>query len=289
MNPFEIIRARVDLAEIAEKYTELHQSGKACVGRCPRPDHEDRDPSFYVYPDRRFHCYGCGWHGDVTDLWTVVHGVESGIKAALNLARECGIELPGIDPEARKLAEERQQRESEYLENAKKAHDALREAPDVIEWWKRRGFDEELRQRFLLGEHEGSAIIPFWNRGRVQGFIKRNLEGTPKYELQKAEKFVSGYRPLFIPGTAYGEAFLVEGYMDALALVALGFSAIAVGGTGISERQLDELRRLLGPFYILPDADESGRKAAQEWAERLYPKALLCPADYERQEENNDD
>ena len=66
---FETLRGEVDLAQLAGRYTELRpSSGRASVGRCPRPDHEDQNPSFHVYPDRRFHCYGCRWHGDVVDF-----------------------------------------------------------------------------------------------------------------------------------------------------------------------------------------------------------------------------
>jgi DNA primase len=136
--------------------------------------------------------------------------------------------------------------------------------------------------------HKGAAVIPFWNRGRVEGFVRRYLEGEPKYKLQKAEKFVRGYRPLFIPGTAHGEVFLVEGYVDALALAALGYSAVAVGGTHASDRQLEELRRLPELIYILPDSDEPGNKAAREWVEKLCPKALLCPTNYEKENESDD-
>ena len=37
-----------------------------------------------------------------------------------------------------------------------------------------------------------------------------------------------------------------------------------------------------GRIYILPDADEEGRKAARGLVEDLYPKAMLCPPEYER-------
>lgn len=83
-----------------------------CVGRCPHSDHEDRNPSFCVYPDRRFHCYGCGWPGDATDLWAAVNGIEPDIGAALDLARELGVELPDADPEAQRLAEAQRQQEA---------------------------------------------------------------------------------------------------------------------------------------------------------------------------------
>jgi DNA primase len=75
-------------------------------------------------------------------------------------------------------------------------------------------------------------------------------------------------------------AFLVEGVVDALAVAALGESVVAIGGTSISREQREALARLPGPLYILPDADEEGQKAARNWVRDLYPKALLCPAEY---------
>jgi len=284
MSIFEVLRELTDLTDLAARHTEMSQSGSTHVGRCPHPDHEDRNPSFHIYPDSRFHCFGCGWHGDVTDLWAAVNGIEPGIGAARDLAHEFGVELPGVDPEAQEKAEERRKKEASNLKKAERGHDNLRRDEKVLAWWEGRGFEEDLRRRFLLGAHDGNPIIPFWNRGRVEGFVKRRLEGEPKYELPRKEKFLRGYRPLFVPGTSRGEVFLVEGYVDALALAALGYHAIAVGGTHMSAHQLDELRRIPGTIYILPDADESGGKAAREWVERLYPNALICPPNYEKEE-----
>jgi DNA primase len=289
VNPFELVREQIDLLEVAQECTEMHRSGRAYVGRCPHPDHEDKTPSFHVYPDRRFHCYGCGFHGDVTDLWAVASGGESGIGAALDLTRRFGIEIADADPEARRLSEERRQVEAEYLKQAENAHQALAQAPEVAEWWERRRFDEDLRQRFRLGACEGTAVIPFWNRGRVHGLIRRKLEGEPKYLLPRAEDLLIGYRPLFIPGPVRSGMFLVEGYRDALALVALGYDAAAVGGNHISDRQMEELMRLPGCIYILPDADQEGEKAARRWAKELYPKSRVCPSTYEKEASNNDD
>jgi DNA primase len=155
----------------------------------------------------------------------------------------------------------------------------------VANWWERRGFDEELRKRFLVGAVDGAeASIPFWNRGRVHGIVRRKLEGEPKYVLPKKEDFPVGHRPLFVPGPVKGEMLLVEGYVDALALAALGYGVAAVGGTHANQQQMEELRRLSDRIYVLPDADEEGRKAARRWAEELYPKAMLCPPEYERKE-----
>jgi DNA primase len=280
---FESIREQIDLVAVADRHLDLAPSGSAMKGRCPYSDHDDENPSFYAYPDGRFHCYGCGRHGDVVDLWATLKGLRPGIEAACDLAQEYGISLPEADLEATDKADERRRREAEYLEDAQKFHQALTRAQEVAEWWEQRGFDEDLRQRFLLGAHEGAAVIPFWTRGRVEGFIRRNLQGEPKYRLQRAEEFVRGYRPLFIPGALNGEMFLVEGYVDALALAALGSSAIAIGGTHISDRQMEELMRIPGRLYILPDDDGPGEEAARRWVEDLYPKAALCPANYEKE------
>jgi DNA primase len=118
-------------------------------------------------------------------------------------------------------------------------------------------------------------------RGRVKVLIRRKLRDEPKkYLYPNAEDFSEGHRPLFIPGPVRDGSFLVEGIVDALALAAVGESAVAIGGTGISREQLRELESLPGPLYIIPDADDQGAAAAREWVRHLYPRGLLCPAEY---------
>jgi hypothetical protein len=63
-------------------------------------------------------------------------------------------------------------------------------------------------------------------------------------------------------------------------LAALGFNAVAIGGTGISENQMAELRKLNGSLFIFPDDDEPGAQAGRQWVSDLYPRTFLCPAEY---------
>ena len=282
MNVFEKLRECVDLVELADRFTELRPSGNTFCGCCPFPEHQDNTPSFYCYPDQRFHCFGCRRHGDAVDLWAAVKGIEPGIEAALDLAQEYGVELPEMGPEDQKRAQERREREARYLRGAEACHQALAGNARVGEWWELRGFGKDLQERYLLGASRDGieATIPLWNRGRVKGLVRRKLEGEPRYIYPRAEEFPEGHRPLFIPTAVRSGAFLVEGIVDALALGALGESAIAVGGTAISQQQMRELKRLAGPLYILPDADREGAEAARKWVRELYPKALLCPAEY---------
>jgi DNA primase len=275
VNIFETLREQVTI----DRLIEPGSGGKA---HCVAPGHQDNDPSMHVYDDH-VHCFACGFHGDVTDLWAAIRGFGRPVEAALDLAREFGIELPEASPEARKRAKERREKEDLCLVQARACHGALSRYPHVSQWWEDRGFGEELRERFLLGTNKDgtAAVIPFWHRGRVQGLIRRKLEGEPKYLYPKAEEFSGGYRPLFIPASVGAGAFLTEGIVDALALAAIGEDAIAVGGTGMSREQLRELDALPGQLYILPDADEVGKQAAREWARKLYPKALVCSPEYE--------
>jgi CHC2-type zinc finger protein len=72
---FDSIKARHPLGEYCQKRgVELHRSGPSgeLVGLCPL--HKEKTPSFHVYPDNHYYCYGCGAHGDVTDLEQALSG-----------------------------------------------------------------------------------------------------------------------------------------------------------------------------------------------------------------------
>lgn len=58
------LKGKVAIQEIIRWYVALRPSGQTYVGNCPF--HEDRIPSFTVYPQTgRFYCYGCRASGDV--------------------------------------------------------------------------------------------------------------------------------------------------------------------------------------------------------------------------------
>ena len=264
---FDALREAVPIERLVE--TNGHRKA-LCVA------HEEQTPSMHIYEDH-VHCFACGFHGDVTDVWGAQRGIERPFEAALDLAREFGVQLPEMSKESRQRAEEQRAKEESHLKLARRCHHALDEHPGVREWWEGRGFGAELRERFLLGTNRDGTegVIPFWNRGRVLGLVRRKLEGEPKYKLPTGEK------DLFIPGPIKQEIFLTESYPDALAVVAAGRNAIAVGGTDISDAQTEELRNLPAErFYILPHADEPGAEAAKVWGRRFFPRAKVCPADY---------
>ena len=60
----ERVKEAIPVEDFIAQYVELRRSGRNLVGRCPF--HEDRNPSFVVFPETRsFHCFGCRAGGDV--------------------------------------------------------------------------------------------------------------------------------------------------------------------------------------------------------------------------------
>ena len=75
----------------------LARSGRQWKGCCPF--HGEKTPSFYVYEDGHYHCFGCGAHGDAISF--VMQSQGAGFMEAVErLAAEAGLEVPKPSPEA---------------------------------------------------------------------------------------------------------------------------------------------------------------------------------------------
>ena len=92
MNVFETLREQVPIGGLIER----GNGGKA---HCVAPEHRDYNPSMHIYDDH-VHCFACGFHGDVVDVWAAQRGFDRPIEAALDLAREFSVELPEQSLEA---------------------------------------------------------------------------------------------------------------------------------------------------------------------------------------------
>jgi hypothetical protein len=80
------IKAGLPVKAYASRFTELRSSdggrGRWFVGRCPLPQHEDRNPSFWVdAKNNLWGCHGCGVRGDVINLHARLEGLT--LQAAI--------------------------------------------------------------------------------------------------------------------------------------------------------------------------------------------------------------
>ncbi len=121
VRPIDAAKEAVSCVDLADRLCGpggLRHVGKEWVGRCPLPDHEDRTPSFYVYPPGRWWCYGCSRGGDVVDLEYHCGDYGKLWVAMVALAVDYGVELPPR-PQSWYRRQERQKPARDGIEAAK--------------------------------------------------------------------------------------------------------------------------------------------------------------------------
>ena len=97
-------KSSIDLAHVvSESGVELKSRGTRHVGLCPF--HNEKTPSFYIFSDNHYKCFGCGAHGDCIDFVQKLHGLS--FKDAL---KHLGIEQGRITPEVKRNIERRKRR-----------------------------------------------------------------------------------------------------------------------------------------------------------------------------------
>lgn len=68
------IARRFPIEELARSKLELRQAGRNFISLCPL--HNERTPSFYVYPETNsFYCFGCNQGNDVINLAMALYGL----------------------------------------------------------------------------------------------------------------------------------------------------------------------------------------------------------------------
>ena len=142
----------------------------------------------------------------------------------------------------------------------------------------RRDEQEEPRPRF-----RDRLMFPIHDTGgHPVGFGGRLLgPGEPKYLNSAESEIFSKGRILYHLGTSRnairrdGRAVLVEGYFDALRLVATGIECVvAPMGTALTESQADLLAKYTRQVFLLYDSDAPGQKATFRAADVLLAKGL---------------
>ncbi len=95
-NLIDEIKERLDIVEVIGRYVALQKTGQRYRGLCPF--HQEKTPSFIVYPDRNsWHCYGaCSTGGDIISFVQKKENLDFG-DAVRMLAGIAGVELRQSD------------------------------------------------------------------------------------------------------------------------------------------------------------------------------------------------
>ncbi|MCS6803067.1 MAG: DNA primase [Chloroflexota bacterium] len=156
MTAIDEIKARLDIVDLVSPFVSLRKSGRSYLGRCPF--HEDRTPSFVVYPDTwSFHCFGCGANGSGFDFIMRQEGLSFS-EALRKLAARAGVTLPerSADP----VAKERRSRLESLVEAAAAYFRDRLAAPTgaaARAYLAERGIERETIDEFGLGYAPGGG------------------------------------------------------------------------------------------------------------------------------------
>ncbi|QOD38747.1 DNA primase [Candidatus Wolbachia massiliensis] len=305
MDHIDIIKSKLLLSDIVGKKVRLIKRGDSFVGLCPF--HHEKTPSFSVSNTRGlYYCFGCSAHGDVFEFISQTEGLN--FKEALErLASVAGVELPKnfnaikkndklfltLDLAANWFAQKNQSI-LEYLKQR-------RISPEIIDKFKigyapSSGLKEYLNSSGIedkilidVGLINKNFRDYFYDRlmfpiqsiaGKVVGFGGRTLssEQQPKYLNSPESQLFKKRENLYGLNFALSEVrkkqhiFVVEGYMDVIALHQAGISnTVAPLGTAISAEQIENLWKFAKEISICMDGDSAGYRAATRVAEFALP------------------
>jgi DNA primase len=144
------LRLRTPLPAVVGRRMRLARSGRQWKGCCPF--HGEKTPSFYVYEDGHYHCFGCGAHGDAIGF--VMQSEGAGFMEAVErLAAEAGLDVPEPSPQAAE-AERKRHDLGSVLELAQASWQRrlfLPEGRQALSYLFGRGLSETTIRRFGLG------------------------------------------------------------------------------------------------------------------------------------------
>jgi DNA primase catalytic core len=297
------IKDRLDIIDLANRYTTLERAGSngRMKGLCPL--HQEKTPSFFVFPDsQRWHCFGCSRGGDLLDLVQAVENLDFATTLR-EMARESGVELKPLTEAQQEQI--RLERETESVLGAFIDH-VIRSLPGspgeayaASRGWtvdegdqagtvtqagigyyngNLAGLRDALNSREIdlnapaaravLATPGQSIIYPHYRRGRVVYYASRSIEGKRHYN-PKAE--LVGPRQLYLNHMYQRNAervFVVEGQGDAVTLGQWGEAAVGMAGTGIGKELIKLLQRHKH-VYVGVENNKAGPKAARKLASEL--------------------
>ncbi len=293
------IKRQTDIVSLVSQYVPLKRVGKNYRALCPF--HSERDPSFYVNPEKGiFYCFGCKRGGNAINFLMEYEKLDFP-TAVKRLAKNLGIEIDTtkglkykeiyeVNELARQfyahcLSKEIGKRGRIYLKERKIDVEKLKDfglgyAPSsggLVTFMRQKGISvERLNKAGLISaNHEvfrDRLIFPIFNvSGRIIGFGGRGIDDyiRPKYLnspetpiFKKGEILYGLYQSKEAMRTR-GEAILVEGYFDLLSLFQKGITNVCAPlGTSLTESQAILISRFAKKVNILFDGDLSGIKAA---------------------------
>ena len=225
--------------------------------------------AFSIKPDgKSWHCFSCNQGGDIFTLIGLYEGLSE-FKDQLERAGQ----LYGIDTQPRRSERKKERKEEKPAMNYKEYITACHQAAGKTDYFKQRGFTDDIIDRFNLGYDEGKKVIviPYDQNGSY--YITRSTEGKSFRKPPSGDQDAA--EPVYNRGALYSglPCFVCESPIDAISIMAAGggsCTAVALGGTG--HRKLIDQVKAKEPTSVLIlsfDQDDPGRQATEKAAAEL--------------------
>ncbi len=148
----ELLRRRVDLADLVGSHIDLKRAGAAFKACCPF--HDEKTPSFTIQKgDSHYHCFGCGAHGDAIQF--LMDHVRMNFGEAIeSLAQRFGVTLEYSEPEPDQKGPSKARLKESLLQASRLYHFLLlhtAEGHTALQYLVDRGISLDFVRRFRLG------------------------------------------------------------------------------------------------------------------------------------------
>lgn len=292
------VKQATDIVKLIKDYTELKPIGDGIwQGRCPNPNHNDKDPSFRVWEkEQSWACMGCHYgkkdlsakkHEDKiygSDCFAFIQWITKGKvnwkQAVLQLAKRAQVPEPS--------------NENERLYNMKKIltksyTKSLHGKP--YNYLIERGLSKKEIKEWSIGFDGTKIIFPLFDRYKnVLGFTKRWVdkvpEDQPKYKNSSNSKIFN--KSMYLYGIHkiddnFDEVRITEGAMDVILPEKYGVKNIfATLGTAFTEGHIEIIKHYGKIPVFCMDGDRAGlasiNKAINILAQNgIYSKILVLP------------
>jgi CHC2 zinc finger len=278
---FDEVRAAHSLRGFcASRSIELKESYSGRLVACC-PLHNEKSPSFTVYPDGHFYCFGCGAHGDVIDLCAQLDGIDL-CQAAQKLSgtsmeSSSQARLPNIKPSPLTVSDIPYQLSATDIDRMAGSARRLACSKDLILEMvaERAEWDPEMIRDIALEGDLGSennkiffgyrhGIKARWDRDGKR--VIRWACGTPAGECWRQSLLLASHEFVHI----------TEGETDAITLLSQGIEepglslVVALAGALIMPRPEPFTGRHI---VIVPDPDAAGTESEKKLRAVLQPVA----------------
>ncbi len=170
----ELLRQRIDLAEVLSSHIQLQRAGSSYKALCPF--HEEKTPSFMMQKgDSHYHCFGCGAHGDAI-AFLMSHVKMSFSEAVEHLAERFQVALEKSDAPAEKGPSKAALKTA--LELASNFYHYLllysEEGQIALHYLYKRGLDLDFIRKFQIGfaPKQGDLLFRFLHANGIDEAIK---------------------------------------------------------------------------------------------------------------------